>query len=75
MIEARYSGALLAIESAISLSGQTVMSNNTASAEGGGVYLRQSTLELYNKSTIYLFLFGGGIHAIFYCKSASCSSS
>ena len=36
------------------------MSNNTASAEGGGVYLRQSTLELI----IYLFLFSGGIHAI-----------
>ena len=36
--EARYGDALLAIESAISVSGQTIIANNTATAEGSGLY-------------------------------------
>ena len=65
----RNGGAILAIESTISVSGDTIIANNTAKAEGGGLYLRQSTLEL-NRAQLTCFFshnnatLGGGIHTI-----------
>ena len=64
-----YGGAILAIESTISIYGNTVITNNTARADGGGLSLRQSSLEIkrvqlncyisHNNATR-----GGGIYAI-----------
>ena len=65
----RNGGAILAIESTISVSGDTIIANNTATAEGGGLNLRQSTLKLKRAQLICFFshnnaTLGGGIHAI-----------
>ena len=66
--EGWYGGAILAIETRISISGETMVSNNTATHEGGGLSLYQSSLEI--KRTMFNCTFlqnnatiGGGIYA------------
>ena len=64
-----YGGAILAIESTISLSNDTVIVSNTATVYGGGVFLHQSDLEI-NRMQFNCFISsnnatrGGGIYAI-----------
>ena len=63
---ARESGAILAIGSRISLKGPTLIGNNTATVNGGGVSLQQSSLEVQESFTVIsdnYAMRGGGLHA------------
>ena len=63
---AREGGAILAIGSRISLKGRTLIGNNTATVNGGGVSLQQSSLEVQESYTMIsdnYAMRGGGLHA------------
>ena len=63
---AREGGAILAIGSRISLQGPTLIGNNTATVNGGGVSLQQSRLEVQESYTVIsgnYAMRGGGLHA------------
>ena len=64
--KAREGGAILAIGSRISLKGPTLIGNNTATVNGGGVSLLQSSLEVqesYSMISGNYAMRGGGLHA------------
>ena len=64
--QARRGGAILAIESKITVYGETTIANNTATdSSGGGISLQQSDLEVKGNCTISGndVKRGGGIHA------------
>ena len=64
--KAREGGAILAIGSRISLKGPTLIGNNTATVNGGGVLLLQSSLEVqesYSMISGNYAMRGGGLHA------------
>ena len=63
---ARDGGAILAIGSRITLKGPTLIGNNTATVNGGGVSLQQSSLEVQESYTMIsgnYAMRGGGLHA------------
>ena len=67
--QARYGGAILAIESTIIMYGETIIANNNittiANSSGGGISLKQSHLEIRGRCNIEnnSAVKGGGIHA------------
>ena len=61
---ASHGGAILAIESTITIYGETTIANNVANSSGGGISLKQSRLEIKGKCQISnnVAVRGGGIH-------------
>ena len=65
--QASQGGALHAVGSTITISGQAIVSNNTAkTSTGGGIYLEQSSSKIFGNCHIshnHAMTQGGGIHA------------
>ena len=66
---AMFGGGMLAYESTVLVDGDVIVSNNTATESGGGIYLYQSELNCRSRASLnvssnYASLKGGGIHAI-----------